>query len=217
MRRATERSFSSPNEFFDALPVRQYVRTARGWCERMVTADADGALAFALAPLPVPDSVIPDDRRDAPEGGVCEISPAGLALAGEIACAVAGQGGGALIVDYGYGRPGFGETLQAMADHAFAALLDEPGESDLSAHVDFANLAAQAARGGAAVFGPTPQGAFLEDLGISERVARLAAGNPASAASLRAALDRLTGAGQMGTLFQALAIVPGGAPKPPGF
>lgn len=204
--------FLLANEFFDALPVRQFARTAQGWRERMVTADAHGALAFALSPVPVP---APQGREEAPEGGVYEVCASAQAVVAQIADAIAAQGGAALIVDYGYDRLGFGETLQAVARHHFADILAVPGESDLSAHVDFAALARAAS--GAAVFGPIGQGAFLERLGIAARIERLEAANPAEAPSLRAALDRLTKPDQMGTLFKALAILPKGAPPPPGF
>jgi SAM-dependent MidA family methyltransferase len=206
--------FLLANEFFDALPIRQYVKTVRGWRERMVTL-AGGKLDFALSPVPVPDTAIPPGRGDAPDGGVCEVCPSALALADEIAHIVAMQGGGALIVDYGYDRPGFGETLQAVADHAFTGILDDPGESDLSAHVDFASLAAAASH--AAVSGPVTQAEFLDDIGIVRRFEQLASRNTAMASDLWSQLDRLVNPEQMGTLFKALAIVPPGAPTPPGF
>lgn len=202
--------FLIANEFFDALPVHQFVKTATGWRERMVVTDDDGALAFALSPVPVPLA-----RADVPDGGVHETCPSAQALAAEIAHVVAGRGGAALVVDYGYDRAGFGETLQAVAGHHFAGLLDDPGETDLSAHVDFTALAAAASE--ASVFGPTGQGEFLEDLGIAQRMERLAAANPDAAGPLRAALDRLVQPEQMGTLFKALAILPKGAAAPVGF
>ena len=137
--------FLLANEFFDALPIRQFVNTERGWCERMVTLDATGALAFALAPVPVSGAAIPPNRNDAPQGAVYETSPASLALTGEMAGIVAAHGGAALIVDYGYGaQAGFGETLQAVGDHAFKDILESPGEIDLSAHIDFAALGEEA-------------------------------------------------------------------------
>ena len=145
--------FLVANEFFDALPIRQYVKTERGWCERMVTVGAQGDLAFALAPVPAPRPTIPQDREGAPDGGVYETSPASTALAENIAGIVAAKGGAALIIDYGYGAvTGFGETLQAVGGHQFADVLAEPGEDDLSAHVDFAALAAAGKRGGAHVW-----------------------------------------------------------------
>ena len=205
------------NEFFDALPIRQYVKTPRGWCERMVTA-RDGELEFALAPTPVPAALIPASREAAPEGGVYETAPAAAALAEDIARIVTAHGGGALIVDYGYGASaGFAETLQAVGGNAFADLLIEPGEDDLYAHVDFAALADAARRGGAAVSGLATQGEFLVHLGIVERAEQLMKSNPASARDLLIAIERLIAPEKMGTLFKALAITQAGAPPPPGF
>jgi SAM-dependent MidA family methyltransferase len=209
--------FLLANEFFDALPIRQYVKTSRGWCERMLAVDANGSLAFALSPTPVPDSMIPPDRNDAPQGGVYEVSSASISLTGQIARVISHQGGGALIVDYGYDKGGFGETLQAVADHSFAGILRDPGECDLSAHVDFPALAATATQNGAAAFGPTTQADFLEDLGAVQRMEQLATPHPDASEDLRSRLDRLMSPEQMGTLFKALAIVPKTAPKPPGF
>jgi NADH dehydrogenase [ubiquinone] 1 alpha subcomplex assembly factor 7 len=204
------------NEFFDALPIRQYVKTARGWCERMVVLD-DGALEFALAPQVTPAAAIPASRAGAPEGGVYETAPSATSLAEEIGRVIAHHGGAALLLDYGYAQAGFGETLQAVGDHRFAPLLEEPGARDLSAHVDFTALAEAARHGGAQIFGPRPQGEFLDALGIGVRARRLAEANPAEAAAVAAAVERLTAPDQMGTLFQAMALLPPSAPKPPGF
>src|SRR4029079_6190181 len=104
---------------------------------------------------------------------VYEVSLAGEALCEDIAHVIARHGGGALIIDYGYDVPGFGETLQAVASHRFADVLSDPGTSDLSAHVDFRVLAGAARRGGASVYGPLEQGAFLTSLGIVQRAERL--------------------------------------------
>ena len=209
--------FLIANEFFDALPVRQYVKTERGWCERMVTADADGRLAFALAPVPAKGLAVPEARGEAENGAVYEVSPAATAFAEEIAGLVTQQGGAALIVDYGHAGTGFGDTLQAVKKHKFAPVLETPGAADLSAHVDFAALAEAAARGGAAAHGPLAQGTFLERLGLKDRAITLAKAHPEDATVFAAAVERLTGDGQMGRLFQALAILPERAGSPPGF
>ncbi|MGA7676740.1 MAG: SAM-dependent methyltransferase [Rhizomicrobium sp.] len=208
--------FLLANEFFDCLPLRQFVKTERGWCERMVTV-ADSVLAFALSPMAANPTLIPPTRAEAPIGGVFEFSPASLALTEEIARVVAAQGGGALIVDYGYDAPGFGETLQAVAGHKFAEVLAEPGESDLSAHVDFMALAQAARAGGAAAYGPLSQCNFLADLGIGSRAERLMLANPKEARAIAAAVDRLVNPKEMGALFKALALAPKTAPPPPGF
>jgi SAM-dependent MidA family methyltransferase len=161
--------------------------------------------------------LIPPDRAEAPDGGVYEVAHAALALTEEIARAVAAQGGGALIVDYGYGEPGFGETLQAVAGHKFANILAEPGESDLSAHVDFFALARAARAGGAAAYGPVTQCNFLADLGLGPRAERLIVANPKEARAIASAIDRLVNPKEMGALFKALALAPKTAPQPPGF
>ena len=204
--------FLIANEFFDALPIRQFVHTERGWCERMVVADK-GKLAFALSPTASAMAV----EGDAPIGGVHETSPATLAIAEEIGQAVARKGGAALIIDYGYDKPGFGETLQAVGRHQFKDVLDTPGAIDLSAHVDFTALAAAARRGGAQTFGPVGQGAFLEALGIGARAEKLSRLNKDEASMIAEAVDRLVSPAQMGTLFKVLAILPPRAPSPPGF
>lgn len=206
--------FLIANEFFDCLPVHQFAKTERGWCERMIGLK-DGALAFALSPEPI--TSIPPDRAGAPDGGVYEVAPSAIALGEEIARAVAAHGGGAVIVDYGYDGPDFGETLQAIADGRYVDVLTSPGEADISAHVDFPALVKAAEAGGAAVFGPVTQCNFLADLGIGPRAEHLMIANPQKGHDIAAAVDRLVNPATMGALFKVIAIVPKGAPQPPGF
>ncbi|HEY8950808.1 MAG TPA: SAM-dependent methyltransferase [Rhizomicrobium sp.] len=209
--------FLLANEFFDALPIRQFVKTERGWCERMVIANGE-ALDFALSPDAVPSSLIPPNRDGAPMGAFYEISPASTAIVEQIALIIARKGGAALIVDYGYGADaGFGETLQAVAVHKYANVLEAPGDTDLSSHVDFAALAQSAREAGATPFGPDGQGDFLEALGIVQRAATLARGRLGSSPEIDGQLERLILPDQMGTLFKAMAILPNDKRTPPGF
>lgn len=208
--------FVIANEFLDALPIRQHVKTERGWCERMVVLDAAGALAFALAPVPSPLAV-PARRGAAALGAVYEFSPAAEGLGEEIGRAIARRGGAALFIDYGHEGTAFGDTLQAVSRHKPAEILAAPGETDISAHVDFAAIASAAERSGAKAHGPVKQGLFLRAIGIAERASRLAASNPAGEAEITQALARLTDEKEMGGLFKALALTRPDAPKPPGF
>jgi SAM-dependent MidA family methyltransferase len=211
--------FLIANEFFDALPVRQLVHGEKGWNERMIAVNANGEFDVVLAPVAA-DRFVPQDRRaDAPDGGVYEFSDAATALVQEIAHGIAAKGGAALIIDYGYDEPDFGETLQAIANQQFVDVLDAPGEADLSAHVDFDALATAAENEGTVAFGPVDQREFLMGLGIGSRASVLAqtAQDKETAASIQADLDRLIGPDQMGELFKALAILPANAPQPPGF
>ncbi len=79
------------NEFFDALPVRQFEKTARGWTERMVGLAADGeTLRLALAPGVTPYATV---LPEAPLGAQAELSEAGQALAAAIGARLKRQGG----------------------------------------------------------------------------------------------------------------------------
>lgn len=211
--------FILANEFLDALPVRQFQRGDDGaWHERCVGLDDDGNLQFLLDPRALPfDPLLPPALRDAPAGAIVESSPAVRAVAAETAARLRLQGGAALFIDYGYAVPDIGETLQAVSRHAYADPLRDPGLADLTAHVDFAAFGKAAANGGAAVYGPVQQGAFLEALGIQARAAALAAANPAQAATIDRDRQRLTAPEAMGTLFKAIALAPPETPPPAGF
>lgn len=208
------------NEFFDALPIRQFVKQPDGWSERVVTAAPEGnALALALtAPSPVAETLIPTALRSAPPGSVVECSPATASVASEVARRIAIQGGGALVIDYGYATPPLEPSLQAVRRHRRSDLLEAPGQCDLTAHVNFGALADTVRSNGAAAHGPIGQGPFLEALGIRQRAKTLTAqAAAAQVAAIDAALSRLTGPDAMGALFKALAILPSGSPTPAGF
>lgn len=200
------------NEFFDALPVRQFHRTAEGWRERMVGLAADGTLRLALAPGPTPFAAA---LPEAAPGAETELSEAGRALAAALGMRLGRDGGWALIVDYGYDQSGLGSSLQAVRGHRGADILDRPGETDLSTHVDFAALAAAS---GVRSFGPIGQGDFLCRLGIAERAGTLKRhASPEQVRAIDAALARLIAPDQMGTLFRVLALGDDRSAQPAGF
>ncbi|TWB15082.1 NADH dehydrogenase [ubiquinone] 1 alpha subcomplex assembly factor 7 [Nitrospirillum amazonense] len=207
------------NEFFDALPIRQMQKTARGWAERCVTwLEPESRFAWTLDAGGGAALLVPPDLRDAPEGAVVELCPAALTVAGEIGRRLATHPGAALVVDYGYDARPLGDTLQAVRGHAYAVVLDDPGQADLTAHVDFRTLAATAVAAGARSHGIVEQGALLHRLGIQQRAAALKRGAAAPQAhAIDLALDRLAAPDQMGRLFKALALTSPGAPPPAGF
>ncbi len=207
------------NEFFDALPIRQLVRTGGEWRERVVIRrEADDQIWF----LPMPgyrqiESGIPPMAANAPDGSILETPPAGAAIALALANRIARQGGGAILIDYGYEGPALGDTLQAVRNHAFADPFLDPGECDLTAHVDFTVIGNMARHAGLKVLGPVGQGSFLRQLGIDVRAAQLAKGAPARAQELETARLRLTADDQMGTLFKVMAFVHPDWADPAGF
>ncbi|MDD5586147.1 MAG: SAM-dependent methyltransferase [Alphaproteobacteria bacterium] len=228
------------NEFFDALPVRQFVKTQLGWRERLVDFQ-DGKLAFAegevlndffaediVAAIPrkvmtFPAPCVPRSGSETEPPVYCpananeaedherlfyETSPQSLGLMQQLSAHIARHGGAGLIVDYGYAAPPGMETLQAVSRHQFADVLTNPGEADLTTHVDFSALKLIAGHEGAHVAGPVGQGAFLRALGIELRAKQLkhnAAREQSDAVD--AALHRLTDADQMGVLFKVMGVL----------
>lgn len=206
------------NEFFDALPVRQYVRADDGWRERLVGLNDEGdGLEYVLSEDKADTSAIPEDLRDAtPPGGIFEDQSASRAVMAAVAKRVVEHGGAALFIDYGHEAHAIGETLQAVKSHDYADVLKKPGEQDITAHVDFEQLAEAARAAGADVLGPVPQGAFLERLGLRQRADMLMMNaTPEQAEEIDSAYQRLTDAEQMGALFKVIAVVPPGFGVPP--
>jgi SAM-dependent MidA family methyltransferase len=182
------------NEFLDALPVRQH---ADGIERRVMV--AAGGLAF--------------DR----DGEIVESSPVRDEAVMAIATCLAAKGGVALFIDYGHARSAQGETLQAVRGHGYAPVLAQPGEQDLTAHVDFEALAAAARQAGAAVTPLVTQGEWLVRLGIEARAQSLSRANPERADDIQRALERLTSGREMGDLFKVVALHSADWPAPAGF
>jgi NADH dehydrogenase [ubiquinone] 1 alpha subcomplex assembly factor 7 len=209
-------NFIVANEFFDALPVRQFIRAGDHWHERKVTLQ-EGLFCFVTDCEPAPDAVIPPHLRHAPEAAVFEHCGPAKLLAQEIASRVMRGGGVALIIDYGHLRSGFADTFQAVKSHEFADPLAAPGEADLTCHVDFAALADAARSRGAIIYGPVTQAEFLTALGIRERAAILKRNAMDHAGTIDSGVERLIGDSQMGSLFKVMGISSPATPPLPGF
>jgi SAM-dependent MidA family methyltransferase len=196
------------NEFLDALPIRQFIRRDGAWLERFV--EGGGFIEAAAIDAPA----LPDR---APDGAIQEVNEAARDIAAALAERLAAQGGVALFLDYGPAEGGFGDSLQAISAHGVADPLGPPGAADLTAHVDFAAIAAAARAAGAAVQGPLPQGVFLGRIGLFARSAMLARMDPAGARHHLSAAQRLAAPEHMGRLFKALCLCHPGLPTLPGF
>lgn len=199
------------NEFFDALPVRQFQKSSEGWHERQIGADETG-LIWGLGPLIAPDWLTPQfGPKEA--GAIVEVNRAAEAIMADIGRRVATHGGAALVIDYGDWISA-GDTFQAIKDHSYADPLAAIGTADLTAHVAFQPLAASAAPARATPL--QPQGLFLERLGITARAERLAQNLRGDALDAHiAAHRRLTHPKEMGQLFKVLGVTHQDAPPLP--
>jgi NADH dehydrogenase [ubiquinone] 1 alpha subcomplex assembly factor 7 len=202
------------NEFLDALPVRQYERRGGQWRERVVRLNSAGELTFDVA-----DKAEAYLSTEADDGAVIEVGAVAHRFMFDLAARLGKQGGAALFLDYGHAVSGFGDTLQALRAHTPVSPLSEPGECDITAHVDFAAMARSARAAGATVHGPIDQGDFLRALGVDVRARALGERSPQRAGEIEAARRRLVGKGEneMGALFKAMAVANRAIPAPPGF
>jgi NADH dehydrogenase [ubiquinone] 1 alpha subcomplex assembly factor 7 len=208
------------NEFLDALPIRQFVRSRNGWAERLVTLDPAGELAFtdglqsSAAALFVPERW----RNAAPPGSVAECCPSALALAAFLGRRFAREPGAALFIDYGEFSSRPGSTLRALRGHRHVPVLSPAGTVDLSADVDFAAVAEAARAAGAEIHGPVAQRRFLETLGAAARLERLCArASPAQRQALESGLARLLDPAGMGGRFKVLGATTPGLARLVGF
>jgi NADH dehydrogenase [ubiquinone] 1 alpha subcomplex assembly factor 7 len=207
--------FVVANEFFDALPIHQLVKAPRGWCQRVVGLE-DGNFAPGLGNQ-VPIDIVPSHLRGAEMGSVIETCPAAVRIMSGLGQQISAQGGIGLVIDYGYSGPALGDTFQAVKAHQFADPFADPGQQDLTAHVDFETLGAAAEMGGARVQGPAGQGAWLTRLGLIERTLALSEVHPEHADRYAGERDRLAGLGTMGRLFKVMAFRHPDWPESDGF
>ncbi len=192
------------NEFLDALPISQYVKTSSGWCERLVNHNGR-EFVFTAANLPTPN--IDNAFNDAPEGSILEHSTAVSDVVSDISELCLERPGIALFIDYGHTRTDIGDTLQAVKNHAYYPALMAPGTADLTAHVDFALVSEAARSAGCRVYGPVEQGLWLKRLGIKVREAQLSEDKSSDEVeTIRTSISRLIDAEAMGSLFKVLAI-----------
>ena len=197
------------NEYFDVLPIHQVVKQATGWHERTVDIDGNGRFVFGVASEPTPrfEMLLPPLVRAAPVGAVFEWRPDAEIM--KLATRVRDHNGAALIIDYGHLRSDAGDTFQAIARHSYTDPLKDPGQADVTAHVDFQALVRAAEDVGARVHGPVTQGDFLRRLGIETRaVGLMAKATHEVSEDISGALKRLIGGGRggMGSMFKVLAI-----------
>ncbi len=205
------------NEFFDALPIRQFVRTAEGLKEKLVDIDTDDPekLCFVIQEIGIrliKGGAYSDDEV------VVESCPGARALVHEMAAHLAQHGGGGLIADYGYVGGSRGNTLQAVKAHGFHPVLEDPGNADITAHVDFDALEETFSDHGIATYGPLKQGEYLTRIGAELRAeALLRNATPDQQDSIIAGLKRLVSPHEMGELFKVMAFASDPNIVPAGF
>lgn len=203
------------NEFFDAIPIRQYQRQDGHWHERFVALDDNDSMAIKLAPQPLPRALMPAWARDGADGDIFELAPARDAIAEAMAKHVATNSGAILFIDYGHAESGLGDTLQAVRNHRPVSIFESPGKADVTSHVDFQALSGAMRKGGANAWPVMTQSAFLRAMGIEMRAQILSQhADEDQQARIERAVHRLIADNQMGRLFKAIAATSPGLAAP---
>ncbi|WP_297323244.1 class I SAM-dependent methyltransferase [uncultured Bartonella sp.] len=195
------------NEFFDALPIDQFVKEKGNWHERLIATDGHDNLIFVLGQNVLDQTTLSQKYNDLPDGTILELAPLRLQYARNIFNRLAKSRGSALFIDYGSENLPYGDTLQAVSKHRYQDIFDAPGQHDLTSHVDFSSLRVAAAKD-RCVSALLSQSEFLVGLGLLERAGQLGANKSREIQEkIRADVERLAGADQMGEIFKVLAVV----------
>ena len=212
------------NEFLDCLPIRQFIQKDHfagkaGWQERMVMID-DARLSFGIAPAAISDSLqssLPAGQVDARNDDLLEICLSAQLVLDQLKARFETQPGRALFIDYGPMETEFGDTLQALKRHEKVGVFSDPGNTDLTARVDFSALKEFADQIGLSSTATVTQAEFLSRLGIEIRAVALSRSGPEAKVKISRQLERLMGPDQMGSLFKAICFQSDGLPAPLGF
>lgn len=204
------------NEFFDALPIKQFVMTDEGVRERRVGWDeATERFVFAQGPAGLQ---LAKSGQTIPVGTVMEQCPAARSIMRLLSARIHDHGGAMLLIDYGYLGDAHHDTLQAVKAHSFHPVLREPGDADITAHVDFTTLMQIARDGGLAVAPLANQGEFLLRMGAEQRAQMLVQhAAPEKRDSILSSLQRLVVPQAMGELFKVMAATSSHSIELPGF
>lgn len=211
--------FLVANEFFDALPIHQFIMTKDGWRERLIAVDANNNFVFITSKIETPHiALIPKKLSDVEEGGIYEVCPEGIKIIKNIAERIKNYGGAALAIDYGYYNNNFKDSFQAVKNHKYHDPFKNPGDVDLTAHVNFTRLGKEAEKMGVRAQGNITQGEFLINMGIELRAAMLMKNaSEIEQKNIKSGVERLLFPSQMGSLFKCLALTNKNAPGAYGF
>ncbi len=191
------------NEFLDALPIEQLRRGANGWQKRVITVN-NNSLAFGWGKAQ--NELIKLLPQKTVSSEIYEVAPSRISFINECANLLKNNGGAALFIDYGYAKSHHGDTLQAVKNHKFVNILEDIGNCDITAHVDFDALSRHISLNKTRI---TTQREFLISLGILQRAAAIGASDEE--------LQRLIGRGEMGDLFKVMCFYHGDNLTPAGF
>ena len=195
------------NEFFDALPIKQFFKIKNKWTERFVMLDKNNKKNF----LNIYSNISKLEKKlkfkISKNQTIIEYSPLAIEYLKKISKKINNKKGALLIIDYGYIAEEMKDTLMAIKKHSVTNILDEIGKSDITYHLNFKFLKKIIKNFKVKCQGITTQRNFLINLGIKERAEIISKNLTFSKkADIYYRLNRLINQKQMGNLFKVMLI-----------
>lgn len=197
-------TFILANEFFDAIPVNQYIKIGKNWHERRINTDHNNQLGFVISKYPVKKNIpFPVSNKD---GLIFEYSHFVHSLLSDIFKKINKLGGVFIIIDYAKDNDNPESTLSGIHNHKLVSPFFSPGKTDLSIKPDFSYINSLAKLQDCKTLGPFTQRYFLKKLGIEERINQLIKNNLEHSKYLLSQKTRLIDKNYMGEIFKVLII-----------
>jgi cyclopropane-fatty-acyl-phospholipid synthase len=195
------------NEFFDALPIKQFFKRKDDWVERFVNFKDEKNAEFNEQPLNIKDIEQELSFEISKDQEIIEYSPSSFEYLKDISNLIKKNDGGILIIDYGYLNVKMEETLQAIKNHKHSNILENIGDSDITYNINFNLFKRFIDQFDDLNFIITNQKKFLTSMGIIQRAEIVSENIPFSKKSdLFYRIRRLIDEKQMGELFKVMLI-----------
>jgi cyclopropane-fatty-acyl-phospholipid synthase len=195
------------NEFFDALPIKQFFKRKEGWVERFVNFKDEKNAEFNEQPINIKDIEKDLSFEISKNQEIIEYSPSSFEYLKDISNLIKKYDGGILIIDYGYLNLKMEETLQAIKNHKHSSILEDIGESDITYNINFNLFKRFIGQFDDLNLIITNQKKFLTSMGIIQRAEIISENIPFSKKTdLFYRIRRLIDEKQMGELFKVMLI-----------
>jgi cyclopropane-fatty-acyl-phospholipid synthase len=195
------------NEFFDALPIKQFFKKKEGWVERFVNFKDEKNAEFKEQLIDIKNIEQNLKFEISKDQEIIEYSPSSFEYLKDISNLIKNNDGGLLIIDYGYLNLKMKETLLAIKNHKHSNILEDIGDSDITYNINFNLFKKFVGQFDDLNFIITNQKKFLTSMGIIQRAEIISENIPFSKKSdLFYRIRRLIDEKQMGELFKVMLI-----------
>ena len=195
------------NEFFDALPIKQFFKRKEGWVERFVNFKDEKNAEFKEQLIDIKNIEQNLKFEVSKDQEIIEYSPSSFEYLKDISNLIKNNDGGLLIIDYGYLNLKMKETLLAIKNHKHSNILEDIGDSDITYNINFNLFKKFIGQFDDLNFIITNQKKFLTSMGIIQRAEIISENIPFSKKSdLFYRIRRLIDEKQMGELFKVMLI-----------